>query len=411
MRAGSLRPRRCLPVVPPYRRTAIPPCRRAGHHAHSEAQVAAPGERPWQAGAAEQPREREKRAPKPLVAENAEYRARERRKAALCVQTLPGLLQSAPILYARRTHRLASAAAQAGIQVLHQRCLARGHFAALQRAHEQNAPARTVGLVAGGEVGGAGGQAKAAVDAGGEGGGPPVAHSVTPSSATLRHFPGSNESRSRATTWPTPSRYAPKWPRARRIGQGARSRVIGISRAAAARRRARRRSTGPSPVQRITPAPGPALTRPSSRSCARRSSVSSTPSPRTPSLRVIGPPRLPRATRPQKAAVFSGASGCQVNSLSAASRRTSAWTAASVPTKRAASTQSASAARVGERSSSAPGWSEAAIRSRAAEQRASRAPCASSVTSARGSARSLRCSSAMMPTPPNPPTWSLVRSY
>src|SRR3954467_5252358 len=111
MRAGRLRPRRGLPVGPPYRHTAIPPCRRAGHHAHSEAQVTAPGERPWQAGAAEQPREREKRAPKPLVAENAEHRACERRKAALCVQTLPGLLQSAPILYARRTHRLAPAAA------------------------------------------------------------------------------------------------------------------------------------------------------------------------------------------------------------------------------------------------------------------------------------------------------------
>ena len=45
-----------------------------------------------------------------------------------------------------------------------------GKLAALEGAHEDDAAARAVGFVASGKVGGAGGEAEAAVDAGVEGG-------------------------------------------------------------------------------------------------------------------------------------------------------------------------------------------------------------------------------------------------
>jgi hypothetical protein len=68
-----------------------------------------------------------------------------------------------------------------------------------------------------------------------------------------------------------PLAIGPKWPRAWRTAQGARSRVRGTSRSAPRRRSARRVSTGASPLQRSNPRPGPALTSPrSSAAPARR---------------------------------------------------------------------------------------------------------------------------------------------
>ena len=138
-------------------------------------------------------------------------------------------------------------------------------------------------------------------------------------------------------------------------------------------------------------------------------------------VEAVGEHAEPEGDRPAEAAAgdeaperrASGPRGSGVHGqlADAASRRTSACTAASVPTKRAASTQSASAASAGESSSSAPG-SELRLDQVARRPRSAcrAAPRASSVTSARGSARSRRCSSVMMPKPPKPPTWSLVRS-
>jgi hypothetical protein len=102
--------------------------------------------------------------------------------------------------------------------------------------------------------------------------------------------------------------------------------------------------------------------------------------------------------------VRSVGSGSHCWSPTDPSLRTSACTAASVPRKRAASTHSDSAARAGESSSSALGRSRADTSSRAAEVSASRGPRATRVTSALGKARSLRCTSAMIPNPPKPPT-------
>jgi hypothetical protein len=242
--AAPLRP--CAPAA------SLRPARR--YHPHSEPQAPSPRERPRHASAAEEPRQGEEGPPEALVPEHAQHRARERWKAPFRVKPFPSLLQAAPILDPRGAHRLASSAAETGVEVLHQSGVRGRHLVPRQRAHEQDAPARAVGLVAGGEVGGAGGKAEAAVDAGGEGVGgaqgrrvagtrgcwsaapgaearieqPPAGsllrpcvpasrrprvlrpcvsrHSLPPSSATLRHFPGSNESRKRATTWPTPSR-------------------------------------------------------------------------------------------------------------------------------------------------------------------------------------------------------------
>ena len=142
-----------------------------------------------------------------------------RRRAAN--ELLARRLECRAVAHARRAHRLAAAAAEAGVEVLDQRGVVGGDLAALERAHEHDAAARAVGFVAGGEVGGAGGEAEAAVHAGVERGvvgrrtrslgarghsPAPVAHSPRPPAPPAGTVPGSKVSRSRPTSWPTPSR-------------------------------------------------------------------------------------------------------------------------------------------------------------------------------------------------------------
>ncbi len=166
-----------------------------------------------------------------------------------------------------------------------------------------------------------------------------------------------------------------------------------------------------SPAQRSPPPEGPAETSPSSRSRVTASSISSTPSGRTPSRRVTGGPTGPRAMRAQSEALRSEASAVQSRAATAATRRASASTAPSVPVRRAARSHSDSAASVGDTSSSAAQPIPASRMSRAAADRSSREPLATIVRSARGTARSRRLTSVMMPKPPKPPISSLARSY
>ena len=64
------------------------------------------------------------------------------------------------------TDRLAPAAAETAVEVKRERWVVRGEGAALESAHQLDATAGAVGLVAGGEEGGASLKAEAAVDAG-----------------------------------------------------------------------------------------------------------------------------------------------------------------------------------------------------------------------------------------------------
>src|SRR5205814_1084332 len=164
----------------------------------------------------------------------------------------------------------------------------RGEPARLERAHQLDAAARAVGFVAGREKRGARLEAKTAMHAGVERGEPPAIRHSAPSAATTNASPGSNVRRSPATSGPTPSRYAPKWPTAERTGQGARSSVSGTSRPASVRRSRLSRSIEASPPQRIAPIAGLAEIHSSPTWCCSRSSSSSLESGRPPIRNATG---------------------------------------------------------------------------------------------------------------------------
>ena len=102
--------------------------------------------------------------------EDAEHSRGERRKPPGGEELLAGGLDSLAVAHARGAGGLAAEAAEAGVEVLDQRGIVRTELAALERAHEHDPAAGAVRLVAGGEVGRAGGKAEPAVNAGIEGG-------------------------------------------------------------------------------------------------------------------------------------------------------------------------------------------------------------------------------------------------
>jgi len=135
--------------------------------------------------------------------------AREQRNSTDRGHPGPRSLESLAVAHARRTHGLAAPAAEAGIEVLPGRRIIRWNLISFQRAHEHDPAAWTVRLVSGDRVGWACRQAESAVYAGIERC-QIQSHESLPSSATERHPRGSNVSRKRPTSCPTPSRYAPK---------------------------------------------------------------------------------------------------------------------------------------------------------------------------------------------------------
>ncbi len=78
---------------------------------------------------------------------------------------LPGGRQSGAVGDTRGTRRLATPAAQAAVEVLAERGVGRRDGAGGQGAHQDDAPARAVILIAGGQIGRAGRQAESAVHA------------------------------------------------------------------------------------------------------------------------------------------------------------------------------------------------------------------------------------------------------
>lgn len=77
-----------------------------------------------------------------------------------------GSLQRCAIPHTGGAGRLATAAAEAGVEVVADGRIVQRQVAGLQRPHQDNAAAGAVVFVTSGEVGGAGGQAEPAVDAG-----------------------------------------------------------------------------------------------------------------------------------------------------------------------------------------------------------------------------------------------------
>ena len=98
--------------------------------------------------------------------EGGEHSAGGPGEPARAREALAGLLQAATVAHARRAHRLAPAAPEAAIEVLHDERVAGGELPALERPHELDAAARAVGLVARREESGTGLKTEAAVDAG-----------------------------------------------------------------------------------------------------------------------------------------------------------------------------------------------------------------------------------------------------
>ena len=178
------------------------PCRTGGlQHAHAEPEAPGAGQETRNSGGAKRPRQGEQRAPEALVAEYAEHHPREGPEAVGREEPLARRLESPSVAHPRGAHRLAPPAAETGVEMLHQGRIGWTQLAALERPHQHDAAAGAVGFVSGGEIGGAGRQAESTVHARGQ----RIAHSA-PSSATLRHWPGSKLSRRRPTSWPTPSR-------------------------------------------------------------------------------------------------------------------------------------------------------------------------------------------------------------
>ena len=235
--------------------------------------------------------QREQRAPEPLVPEDAEHQRGERRERPGARRAAPAPSRArgrsppptdTPARSPRSPGRRRGARTSAGSVGV--------DLAPLERAHEHDAPARTVGLVAGGEVGGAGGEAEAAVDAGVEGASsradPAVRSRPRLTARRLRpphspRPPAPPAGTGRGRTCPGAGRRAGPRPRGtRRSGRARGAPATAPARASSGspgppRRGARR--GGARPARRRSsgscPAPAPAESRPSSRSCASRSMV------------------------------------------------------------------------------------------------------------------------------------------
>jgi len=179
------------------------------NHPQAETDPSVPTQRIGQTEVPQRLQQEEERLSPERIPESPEQEAREWGDAVLLREELPGRLEAASVSHAGRTDRLAAPAAEAGIEVLPGRRIIRWNLISFQRAHEHDPAAWTVRLVSGDRVGWACRQAESAVYAGIERC-QIQSHESLPSSATERHPRGSNVSRSRPTSCPTPSRYAPK---------------------------------------------------------------------------------------------------------------------------------------------------------------------------------------------------------
>jgi hypothetical protein len=119
-----------------------------------------------QAAAPERARERVRQAENARGREHPQGEAGEPRRPLRGDKMLARRLERPSIRDSRGADGLAGAAAEAAPQMQCQRGVVRRDVAALERAHQLDASARPVRLVAGREVRGAGLQAEAAVDAG-----------------------------------------------------------------------------------------------------------------------------------------------------------------------------------------------------------------------------------------------------
>src|SRR5207249_11695851 len=134
-------------------------------HPHRESQSPAARE-PAGKPRAPQPASRaEQEPPQGRLPKHAQHRPRLQRKTAGAEELLARGLEPPPIADAGRTDRLAAAAAETGVEMRDGSRVVGPQLAPLERAHEQNPPARTVGLVTGGEIGRTGRQAEPAMDA------------------------------------------------------------------------------------------------------------------------------------------------------------------------------------------------------------------------------------------------------
>src|SRR5438132_406465 len=138
---------------------------------------------------------------------------------------------------------------------------------------------------------------------------------------------------------------------------------------------------------------------------------SSLESGRPPTRNVTGRVAKLSAARIHRACASSARSAAKRPPVAARSAASSAETRAAEPAKRTASNHRSRRARAGDMSSWAAGFTAAAAMSWATWVRSSRDPSSTSVWSARGRARSRRCTSTITPNAPNPPAASLVRSY
>jgi hypothetical protein len=142
----------------------LPPAR--SQHSHPEPEAPCPREPRRNAGAAEGPSQSEYRPPECFAREHPEHESPECGQGPRTKELLTRGLESPPVADARRAHRLAAAAPEAGIEMLGQRRIGGGDLAPLQRPHEHDAAAGTVSLIAGDTVGRACRKAETAVNAG-----------------------------------------------------------------------------------------------------------------------------------------------------------------------------------------------------------------------------------------------------
>ena len=149
----------------PQRRPAFPPPSRRCQHPHRKPEPAPTREPSREAGLPQPAPRGEQQAPDRRIAKHAQHRSCLKRETPGPKELLARGLEPAAIADAGRADRLAAATAEAGVEVRDQRLVIRAQLSALERAHEEDAPARTVRLVAGGEVGRTGGQAEPAMHA------------------------------------------------------------------------------------------------------------------------------------------------------------------------------------------------------------------------------------------------------
>ena len=196
-------------------RLAVPAPPRAAaagrQHPHAEPDPSRPRHQRGQSGRPKRAGRGEQRPPERLVTEHAKHRPGERRQSPLLEQPLPRHLQPAPIRDPGGAHRLAAPAAEAGVEVLHQRVVVRsrsrsaparasarcGRGGCRPRRRSRDRWDRRGGRIRSGRRGRAGRRtpSRRRTD--------PFS---PPSSATLSECPGSKLSRRRPTSWPTPSR-------------------------------------------------------------------------------------------------------------------------------------------------------------------------------------------------------------